>query len=113
MRPSLVKVGHLDFKVKYLPDKEWQKDEDLEDSAMGLTECTSARIWIRLFDNQNETVTREVLLHEILHAIFYVTSLSEIRPNKDWEETSIRAIAPTLLSVLRHNPKVSIYLSGV
>lgn len=114
MRPSSVKVGYLTFEVLYVSDRKWRKLEFLDDRACGQTSGALATIWIRTYKDQEEAVTREVLLHELLHTVFYVSSLGAIRPRKkEWEEIVVRTMSPLLLCLLQENPDLADYLNGV
>lgn len=112
-RPTEIKVGYLSFSIKYVSDFVWTKQKDLDQNASGLMEGVSGKIWVRLTTNQHESVTKEILLHEVLHAIFFVTSLYAAKPGKDWEEYTVRHTAPALLDVLVSNPELTKYLTSV
>lgn len=115
LRPLALKVGYLSFRVEYVTDYEWQKRTDLDDSDSGQMQGYTATISVRVYDGQDEDVTREVLLHELLHAIFYVTSLTTKNPKlmDDWEEETIQAVSPTLLGVFKDNPELSDFINDV
>lgn len=53
-------------------------------------------------------VAAEVLLHELLHAMFWVTDLDSLLD--EHEETTAARLAFVLLDVLRSNPKLVDYL---
>jgi hypothetical protein len=112
-RPFAVKVGHLDFTVEWLPEKEWKKRE-LDDEDGGSMSGYEALICMRLPDDKiNEGVLKEVLLHEIMHACFFVSGLSyeKVHRFEDVEEAFIMRCAPVLLQVLRDNAHLVEYLT--
>lgn len=56
-------------------------------------------------------LAREVLAHEVGHAIYSYVALPEVLPEK-YEEQIISAWTSTWLGVLRENPKLVEYLMG-
>lgn len=77
-------------------------------------ETFSDRLHIRV-DSQNlaPTVEREVLVHELLHAIIASTPVRGVCTlNDEDEERFISALAPALLELLRENPDIVTYLTA-
>lgn len=113
-RPDAVRVGYMIFDVKYLSEKQW-KAADLDDQDAGNCEGWKGLIRIRLQgDEQHETATRELLMHELLHACWYVAGLfaTDLRKLDDVEEDIVRVTSPVMLQVLRDNPDLMAYLQG-
>lgn len=110
-RPSEVEVGFLTFKINWLTPEEWKNSgHDAEHD--GNTEQGKAIINICLSEGYPEQSLREVLLHEILHACWYVSGLTFYPGNKekDIEEYLVTIQALELINVLQKNPKVVKYL---
>lgn len=63
--------------------------------------------------NLAPTMEREVLLHELLHAVWGAGALVSIdHPASAVEEQVCHALAPPLLQLLRDNPELLAYLAG-
>lgn len=110
-RPTFVQIGFLPFEIQWIDDADWPK-EDNEDG--GLMEGSQALIKIRVNEDTHENNLREVLLHELMHAIFFVTQLTNLNWKEvdanDLEEEVIRITTPMILMVLRYNEEVFEYL---
>lgn len=92
--PSTLKVGHLRFKVENWKDSEaW--------ASMRWGECDKMAGVIRIADGITDDRKKEVLIHEILHAIWDLASL----PTEGEEEVVSRLAGP-LTMVLNDNPKL-------
>lgn len=65
--------------------------------------CFRERCWISLREGMDVDVYREVLLHEVLHALEHILDL-------DVKEATIVGLASGLLAVLRDNPKFAAWL---
>lgn len=115
-RPTRVRIGYLTFTIQWISEEDWATKDV---GRVGITHPEQETIRMRL-GNANgpysETNLREVLLHEILHGIFYSTALSahprSLR-DKDQEEYVVANMSPMLLTVIRANPSLLKYLSGV
>jgi len=110
--PSAVKVGPIVYSV-FVGGEEWEQAHlrDQTPGLLGLTE--SERAQITLPDSLAPGPEREVVLHEVLHAIYQVGGNMIERVERDQlEEDSIRLISPGLLGVLRENPDLVAYLVG-
>jgi hypothetical protein len=79
----------------------------LGDSAMhgSIGHCDTNALRIDLLDTLPETVMRETLIHEIFHAINYMTYLKD-----GDEERHVNCFAMGLVTVLRDNPELKEYL---
>jgi adenine specific DNA methylase Mod len=75
--------------------------------------CDSYKGVISIMAYDNEQINREILLHEIQHAIWFVSGLHFYpQAKKDQEEWSVAISSPMLLTVLQNNSKVLKYLVG-
>jgi hypothetical protein len=115
-RPRKARVGHLTFSITWVKEADWAglKDRigsEVEDAG-GLTNGVTEDIFVRLNDNITENNLKEVLLHELMHACYYVSmkNYDNLFKEEDAEEALIRYISPHLLSVLRDNAPVRRYL---
>jgi hypothetical protein len=65
---------------------------------------------IHIAKEQCQSQQASALLHEVLHAVFYISGLSsEFRSQT--EEKIVRALEPFLFQLLRDNPKLIKYLT--
>lgn len=112
-RPTSLKVGWMDFEVRYLDDDQWHADPNLGDGDGGQCDGARAVISVRLAEGQHDIHVKEILLHETLHACFYacgITINDDLRTYPDIEEGVVARIAPFMLSVLRDNPDLATFL---
>lgn len=109
-RPRTVKIGHINFRILYVKEKDWR---DEEGDKCGLTFPMQGEIWIRTDDNTLEANLQEITLHEIIHAIYHATSLAHYPKPKDGdlEEYTVAMLSGPLLAVLQDNPKTMAYLT--
>jgi hypothetical protein len=114
LRPTSVKVGHMDFSITWVDEKEWlQKDDN--DKA-GSSWYSNGAIRIRMQNagvDVHEDALRECLLHETLHCCWQVVANmahSRSEENVDVEEWFVGSITMPLIQVLRDNPPVMKYL---
>lgn len=91
MIPSSIKIGAYTFAVVRLPDAEMPDDDG---------SCDLASLRICLAASSPEERLRVVLLHEIMHALWWAASL----PARAGEETAVNALSQGLVAVLRDNP---------
>lgn len=100
--PYTVKVGHRSFNIEY----DNMHLDNVE--ADGLTTRTG-RIILR--DNAVIDMQREIVLHEILHAIFFATGVELTQVEQEHvEERAVATLAGGLVQVLRDNPDLVAYL---
>jgi hypothetical protein len=107
-RPTKVKVGHVLFTIKWVDKDDW-KDPETD----GTMEMSSGTIEINVGPEESMEIHRqECLMHEILHAVFATTQITHEKWHRldDVEEHVVRYTSPTLMNVLRDNPKVLEYL---
>ena len=100
-RPANVHIGPFTFNVVFSEPRDHTESEEY-----GHTEIKKCEIWIDA--TCAESIQRETLMHELIHACFLVSELSEERRYRP--ERYIRATSPTLLDTLRRNPVLKTYL---
>lgn len=116
-RPTTLKIGYVDFDVEYVAEEDWIK-RGFDDADGGQIDGAKAVISVRCPDEVVEIHIREILLHEVLHACFYVQGLSNddgaiLRTQVNIEEFAISHISPILIDVFRSNPGLSKYLEAL
>lgn len=115
-RPDFVFVGTKTYEVMFLDEQEWARNH-LSESDAGLTYASSNQIYVRLLPGATEANVQQVLLHEILHAVWaetHLTHLLEGLPENpdDKEEMIVGMQAPALLFVIQQNPQLVAYLTA-
>jgi hypothetical protein len=107
--PRSLKAGPFDIKVDVSKKAQERVDRDTEGPLYGMWDGKSATIL--LSTRAADTIMRETLVHEILHAVLELSGASSVHiKDSDEEEGIVRSIAPMLLDVLRRNPKLVDYL---
>lgn len=66
---------------------------------------------IRLDSTLGPDYKATVLLHEVLHAVFFLGGVEPLCPKGD-EEPIVKALAPLLRDTLRRNPRLVAYIMG-
>lgn len=89
-----LRVGFKTFRVRPLSDPE----RDAADGAMGLCRKMGGEILVDPYRTPEEQA--DTLLHELLHAAWYVGDL----PAKVDEEKAVTVLAHVLCQVIRDNP---------
>lgn len=92
--PSTVRVGPFDYDVQ-----SWAAN-DAPDNVNG--ECALNLLRIRIRDDMVPQKLAEVLLHEVLHAMWDIAELGEAVD----EETAVSGLGKQLLAVIRDNPEL-------
>lgn len=113
--PKRINIGGFKWTIKFVHDKKWQADNRLKDDEGGCTWPGSLQLWIRYDEEINPDVVREVIMHEVLHAIYFHTGTSvgvEHVKRKQIEEYCVSAHSPVLFAALRDNPRLLAYLMG-
>lgn len=105
--PTKVKILHHEYKIVI--------DEDLEPYG----ECDADRNEITIRANLPESLQKETLLHEILHACIaigqtplYPDTIHTLLSEDDWNHRFIYALENTLMGVLRENKELINYLQN-
>lgn len=103
--PDTIRVLATDFRLEHLPEKECAERSVLGDT--DLNECV-----IRVRPTMARSKLREVLLHEILHALWDAMNLNEALIGKTLEsdEIPVNALAVGLITFQRDNPRLSEFL---
>lgn len=103
--PTSLRVGPYEIEVRC--------SEAAIDHASAKSEvyCDGASLtrkgWIAVRPSITESAKREVLLHEVMHAVWFVAGR---RTDKIDDEAAVSILAPTLLDTLRRNPELTAYL---
>jgi hypothetical protein len=90
--------------------------KDWEDpGSSGVTYAAYLEIRMLLSPDHHPLTFKEVFIHELMHACVATTghtySIRHVKKS-DAEEVMIQGLAPSLLAVLRNNPKVREFLLG-
>lgn len=94
--PNTVKIGGFTWTV------EQREDVTREGDAFGLTHFTKQKIF--LDPNETQQKKEQVLLHEILHAIWWQQGLgARYKDKDDLEEEMVQAMSMGLYQVLKDN----------
>lgn len=105
MLPTRVQVGPYELEVRCS-----EAAMDHADAKSGIS-CDGATItrkgWIAIRPEITESAKREVLLHEVMHSVWFVAGRHD---GKVDDETAIGILAPTLLDTLRRNPDLAAFL---
>jgi len=66
---------------------------------------------IRLNSGQSQDSLRDTVLHEVLHAVLWISGANKLLTlDDDAEERLTRLLAPWLLTLLRDNPRLLAFL---
>lgn len=93
--PKTLKIGYQDVKVTVDPDTKIPKSDSGQYRDDG---------FIFLSGEYSLCESTNLLIHEILHAIYYTYGMRNIIENKDREEYIINTMANGLTQVLKDNP---------
>lgn len=96
--PNKIKVGYLTFKIKYMSKKDATIDKIYGD-------CDISNRIIRVCKGYGVDHTRSTLLHEIMHAIYFVNHIED----KDKEEKVVSKLSVGFYQVIQDNPKLMNY----
>lgn len=107
--PTTIRIGPYDYTV--IVDSERIKELERETSSELYGITSPGILEIALQPNVADMVLRETLLHELIHALFYNTGISERFTDKT-EEQIVRALSPALFSLLRDNPALVACIMG-
>lgn len=111
-RPRRLVVGWATWDIQWLTDEEWLSHDLLNPNNGGETHPTTHTIYVRLqHPGQgmcDSTSLKEVLVHEVLHAIFHSANLGygivqETKRHR-LEEAIVGGMAGPLLATMRDNP---------
>ena len=99
--PASVKVGYVDYQLVL-----WESIEATAASRKG--ECCNLTSVIRVRADMAPRSFAETLIHEILHACFYVFDIRD----DDKEEKTVSVLSVALATVWRDNPSVVAFIMG-
>lgn len=108
--PTHIKIGASVYRL-HVDKKAWKQRLSKSGDAhttRGHTSTHKHEIWCD--PSGAETLVRETVLHEVLHALFD-DSGAPIADDVDQEEIVIRALSPRLYAVLVENPGLVAYLT--
>ena len=106
--PKKIQIGPYNFEVSI--DRAAMNDAKVESEnidAIGL--CFPSQQILFVDPELAPDITKETLLHEVLHGIFYTASLGNAF-SQDQEEQIVSGFSVTLLDTLRRNPELVRYL---
>jgi hypothetical protein len=108
--PRTVKVGVHTYKV--VADKAAIDALSASSGEGKLGECDSSALTITIDPTMADTMEKETVVHELLHACCDLAGLQE-DPGMDsaGEERVVRRLSPLILDVLRANPSLVRYLT--
>jgi len=109
MIPESVQVGPYVYTIIADAVRMAECEKESREELFGMTLHKSLEIIIQ--PDAADTVIRETLLHEVLHAVLYNTGISD-RMTEKTEEHLIRALSPALFVLLRDNKKFLGYIVG-
>ena len=92
-----LKIGFLTYKIVDLP-----KEESVERAIFGMQNAQTQRI--RIDASASVERRREVLLHEIIHAVYDQWMPEQVDLKDMSEETIVNALAIGLTTVFNENP---------
>lgn len=113
-RPDHVFIGTNTWAIEWLNDTEWAEAmEDVEND--GVTRAVRQIIRIRCQTHASDGRLRDILIHELCHAIWDNSGLSSIEvgqvDREVSEENIVALFSPSLLFVLKHNPELVAWLT--
>lgn len=101
--PALIRVGPFRYKARRV------KESDAYEESAGVCFTKQHRIEVTL--GQSPLLTKERLLHEVLHALWDITFPDPVPSWDAYEERFVKHMAPVLLGLLRDNPTLVRYLT--
>jgi hypothetical protein len=110
-RPDEVVVGNQVYNIEWLDMEQWHLAQEDAGNA-GVTRAGMSLIRIQCQPGTPESRYQEVLLHELVHAVWDATMLTHIdlSPIDDKEEFIVGLQSPLLLGILKGNPGLIKYL---
>lgn len=99
--PKTIRIGYHDFAIEAWPSAIAQASDRLG-------ECDKLNNIIRVSDNLNDRTAANTLLHEVMHACWYIAGLEA----NDSEERTVNCLSNQLAQVWRDNPAFVAYLTA-
>ena len=101
--PKVVYIGPADYVVK--------QRKHMEPGLMGETFNEDARIDLKR--NQADCQRRETLMHEILHAVIFMSGYAKVTAlDQEAEERLVVMLSPWLTQFIRDNPDTLAYMTA-
>ncbi len=101
-RPSIIRVMGRNFYISYVPP------HPMGDGSLG--QCNNGDMTIDIAEGQHPIEEADTLIHEVLHAIWFVMSASMGGAD---EEVIVRRMSTGLIGVYMDNPNFLTYLLEV
>lgn len=98
--PKVVKVGAFDFSIE-----DWHPRTAANKGRYG--ECEFLNFVIRIDQSHRRCKVADTLIHEILHAIFWVWGIED----GDKEERLVNTLSTAICTVWRDNPDVIAWIN--
>jgi hypothetical protein len=112
-RPTSVKIFFLTYRINYYTEPEWLASP-LDNDLAGQCDSNASCMHIRISPSIHEQMLREVVLHEILHAIWWHMGLRDNPIQADdveaHEEEHVLRTSHGLMPVMQENPKLMAWL---
>jgi hypothetical protein len=102
--PSSVRIGPLDYKITPMEPMEGTKFGNF-----GWFHSYSQTISYR--NDVAEQQKAHILMHEMLHGIWYTADLADEGESRDVEESYVTKLAQPLCDLIRNNPEVIAWIS--
>lgn len=99
--PKTIRIGYQDFAVEAWPHA-------IANASDRLGECDKLNNILRVSDSLNDRTAANTLLHEVMHACWYVAGLD----GGDGEERVVNCMANQMAQVWRDNPKLVTFISA-
>lgn len=107
--PNKIALGPFDIKVDISKKAQEKVDRDNDGPLYGMWDGRNATI--SLSSRAADTIMRETILHELIHAIIELSGAASVHiKDSDTEEGIVRSVTPMILAMLRDNPKLVDYL---
>ena len=102
LRPRIIKVFGRAYVISYEPAL------NLGATSVGL--CDNSNLVIHVLDGQHPVEEYDTLIHELLHAIWFIMSIDYGGLD---EESVVRRLASGLTGVFLDNPELLAYLQSI
>lgn len=106
--PYRIQVGPHTYRI--VADKNEINRLSVEADETRLGECDPKTLTIFVDPTQADTMLRDTVLHELLHALMDLIGAGDDIA-RDLEERLVRRLAPVLLELLTRNPKLIEWLT--
>jgi hypothetical protein len=100
--PKSIRIGYRDYAVEHWPT-------NIATASNRLGECDRMNFVIRVREDMNPQLTAEVLLHEVIHAVWEMGCMGD--PPSGDEERCVNILGNQLTQVWRDNPKFIAFMT--